>query len=102
MSISAPDTAASTAATYRAFAGETRGRSPLYTEFTLAVAEDGEILGFLGTLPIAKRQPNLLFAAARYLLGEPASSATLRALVSDRAAELTRAMLTRRTQRGLT
>ena len=98
MSISEQDEVAGTAETYRAFAGETHGRSPRYEELTLAVAEDRLILGFLGTLPAAKRQPNLLFAVARYLLGEPASITALRGLASDRAAELADTMLTRRTQ----
>jgi hypothetical protein len=98
MSTPTDDLAASTADTYRAFASQAHGRSPGYEELTLAVAEDRLVLGFLGTLPVAKRQPNLLFAAARYLLGEPAGSATMRALVSDRPAELTEVMLTRRTQ----
>ena len=98
MSTSTDDLAASTAETYRAFAGQAHGRSPRYEELTLAVAEDPVVLRFLGTLPVAKRQPNLLFAAARYLLDEPASSATLRALVTDRSAELTETVLTRRTQ----
>jgi hypothetical protein len=98
MPMSVHDPVAGTAETYRAFAGETQGRSPRYTELTLAVAEDRLVLGFLGTLPVAKRQPNLLFAAACYLLGAPATITTLRALVSDRAAELTDTMLTRRTQ----
>jgi hypothetical protein len=98
MSTAGQDAVAGTAETYRAFAAETRGRSPRYEELTLAVAEDRLVLGFLGTLPVAQRQPNLLFAAARYLLGEPASSTSLRSLVSDRAAELTDTMLTRRTQ----
>jgi hypothetical protein len=36
-----------------------------------AVADDELILSFLGRLPAAKRQPNLLFGAARHLLGFP-------------------------------
>jgi hypothetical protein len=54
------DEVAGIAETYRAFAAETHRRSPRYEELTLAVAEDRPILGFLGTLPAAKRQPNLL------------------------------------------
>jgi hypothetical protein len=37
-------------------------------------------------LPVAKRQPNLLFAAARYLLDAPADIHTLRGLVRELAA----------------
>lgn len=49
-------------------------------------------------MPTAKRQPNLLFAAARYLLGEPPDLAALRALLSDHEDELADVMLARRTQ----
>jgi hypothetical protein len=62
-----------TARTYRRFAAhEARGRSPLYERLAEGVAEDGDVLAFLLTLPKPKRQPNLLFAAVRYRLGTPA------------------------------
>ena len=48
---------------------EARGRSPLYDSFALGVAQDPEVLGFLVSLPAAKRQPNLLFAAVRHVCG---------------------------------
>ena len=97
---SASDRAASdrTSARYRAFAAEVRGRSPHYEQLTLAVADDPLMLAFLDALPPAKRQPNLLFAAAYYLLGAPADLRALRALVADRGDELARTMLARRTQ----
>jgi hypothetical protein len=98
MSMSGHDLAASTAERYLAFAAEARGRSPQYEELTTAVAADPLILGFLGALPTAKRQPNLLLAAAYYLLGGPADLAALRGLVTDRGDELARTMLSRRTQ----
>jgi hypothetical protein len=92
------DLAARTAENYRAFAVEARGRSPRYEELSLAVAGDARLLEFLADLPTAKRQPNLLFAAARYLLGEPPDPAALHALVSDRDGDLAGVMLARRTQ----
>jgi hypothetical protein len=98
MSVSGPAPAAGTAERYRAFAAEARGRSPQYEELTIAVAGDPLILGFLDALPGAKRQPNLLFAAACYLLGGPADLRALRGLINDRGDELARTMLTRRTQ----
>lgn len=97
MSKSGPGTAAITAR-YRAFAAEARGRSPRYEELATAVAVDTPLLAFLAALPPAKQQPNLLFAAARYLLGEPADLAALHTLVSERQDELARTMLARRTQ----
>jgi Uncharacterized protein conserved in bacteria (DUF2332) len=74
MSTSAPETAAITAR-YQAFAAEARGRSPQYEDLAVAAGRDQPVLAFLATLPPAKQQPNLLFAAARYLLGEPPDTA---------------------------
>lgn len=59
------------AETYARFAArEVRGVSPTYERLSLAVAGDDELLALLGTLPPAKRQPNLLFGVVR-LLGGP-------------------------------
>ncbi|MEE6306577.1 DUF2332 domain-containing protein [Plantactinospora veratri] len=49
---------------------ETRGVSPAYERLALAVSRDDELLDLIGTLPPAKRQPNLLFGVVR-LLGGP-------------------------------
>src|SRR5262249_60591452 len=74
---------------YREFARlEARGRSPGYESLAEAVADDPALLRFLSSLPPDKRQPNLLFAAARYLLGAPAQIAQLRGLASQASAEL--------------
>ena len=89
---------ADTAERYRDFAREAHGRSAAYEALAESVAGDGMVLGFLGTLPEAKRQPNLLFAAARYVLGEPADIEALRGLVGRDAAGLAAVMLARRTQ----
>jgi hypothetical protein len=84
---------------YRAFARlEAHGRSPAYEALASAVAEDAGIVRFVASLPAAKRQPNLLFAAARYLLGAPAGIGSLRDLVRDSPAELAAVMRARRTQ----
>lgn len=80
------------------FGREARGRSPAYESLAASVAGDDRVLGFLAALPSAKRQPNLLFAAARYLLGAPPDIAALRTLVRRGGAELTQLMLARRTQ----
>lgn len=92
------DLSVSTAENYRAFAEEAHGRSPRYEELALGVAADSRVLEFLVALPAQKRQPNLLFAAARYLLGEPPDQAALRTLIGDRGSELASTMLARRTQ----
>ncbi|GAA0800446.1 DUF2332 domain-containing protein [Spirilliplanes yamanashiensis] len=55
---------------YREFAErEARGVSPAYERLALAVADDAEVLALLGTVPPARRQPNLLFAVVRSLGG---------------------------------
>ena len=92
------DPAISLAENYRVWAQEARGRSPAYVTLSNAVADDRAILDFLGTLPPDKRQPNLLFAAAWYLLGTPADPGALRNLVRRDQDRLTQVMLTRRTQ----
>jgi hypothetical protein len=84
---------------YRRFARlEAAGRSPAYEQLALAVAADAVIVAFLQGLPPAKRQPNLLFAAARWMLGSPAEIGSLRALVTRRPGELAAVMAARRTQ----
>jgi len=92
------DLALSAAENYRAFAEDAHGRSPAYESLARLVAEDTAILRFLGSLPPEKRQPNLLFAAARYLLGVPPGIQQLRDLVGQNTAELSEVMLARRTQ----
>ncbi|MFF3852704.1 DUF2332 domain-containing protein [Micromonospora sp. NPDC002575] len=62
---------AAVAASYVEFADrQARGVSPAYERLAHAVARDGRLLALLGTVPAAKRQPNLLFAVVR-LLGGP-------------------------------
>ena len=97
MTMGGLDPKRTTAENYRVFGQEARGRSPAYETLAAAVAGDGLILEFLDTLPPPKRQPNLLFAAARYL-GTPSDIGALRTLVRRDAAGLSRVMLARRTQ----
>jgi hypothetical protein len=88
-----------TAERYRRFAAvEAARRSPLYEELAAGVADDPELLAFLGTLPDEKRQPNLLLAAVRYLSGLHSGYDEFRAAVLDRQADLADVMLARRTQ----
>lgn len=61
----------STAAVYEGFAAaEARGVSPLYEEWAVSLAKDAVVLALIDQLPRQKRQPNLVFAAAR-LIGAP-------------------------------
>lgn len=88
-----------TAEVYRRFAQwEAAGRSSAYQELARAVADDEAVLSFLDALPGLKRQPNLLFASARFLLGGPAGPGSLHELVVSRPEDLRGVMLARRTQ----
>ncbi|WP_435198329.1 DUF2332 domain-containing protein [Janibacter sp. GS2] len=52
---------------YRDFARqEAKGESLTFERWAAGVAEDPEVLALLEGLPVAKRQPNLVFAAARW------------------------------------
>ncbi|QWF80526.1 DUF2332 domain-containing protein [Amycolatopsis sp. CA-230715] len=88
-----------TADEYRAFGlREARGQSKTYEQLSLAVADDGRLLDLLDRLPEPKRQPNLLFAAARYLgapVGEPGA---FREWAVRHWTELAATMTARRTQ----
>lgn len=61
------DAAAPTAERYRAFADvEARGMSATYEDWARGVAGDPETIALIDELPTAKRQPNLVFSAARF------------------------------------
>jgi len=93
------DERARLSAAYRRFAEEeARGRSPLYEELARGIATDNEMLDLLLSLPRQKRQPNLLFAAARSLLGTPNGWSRFRRGVGQRKDALRALMLTRSTQ----
>lgn len=98
MARSREDRIARAAERYRDFAREAKGRSPRYVELANAVAADNDILAFLAALPTVKRQPNLLFASACYLLGEYADIGSLHGLLAGRRRELAQTILTHRTQ----
>jgi hypothetical protein len=99
VALAGDDPVMAVAETYRVFARrEARGRSAAYESLAESVADDAAVVGFIASLPPGKRQPNLLFAAARYLLGVPPGIQQLRDLVSQSQAELTHVILTRRTQ----
>lgn len=78
------DSRVAAATNYRRWAIEVGDRSPAYAVLAEQVAGDAQILAFLDGLTASRRQPNLLFASARCLLGAPANLTTLRDLVSQR------------------
>lgn len=51
---------------YLDFAAHARGSSPCFVEWATRLADDPEVLAWLDRLPVVKRQPNLVFAAARW------------------------------------
>ena len=79
-------------------AEEASGRSPLYEALARGVATDPAVQDFLMSLPAAKRQPNLLFAAVRHLEGTPEGWYGFRRAILDNAEVLRSLMLRRATQ----
>jgi hypothetical protein len=66
----------STELTYAEFAArEAHGSSPAYESLAIAVSRDRDLIALLDTLEPAKRQPNLLFAVARFR-GGPVTDAS--------------------------
>ncbi|GAA3713240.1 DUF2332 domain-containing protein [Nonomuraea antimicrobica] len=92
-------TADGTAGQYRLFASmEAHGESPLYEHLARNVADDPVLLDLLATLPPAKRQPNLLFAAVRHVTGVPDDYADFRRALLGHRDAVVATMLARRTQ----
>jgi hypothetical protein len=99
MSMAGHDLSLSIQQNYLAFSQHAaRGRSQAYEVLAAEVANDPVVLAFLAGLPATKRQPNLVFAAAWYLLGHPPDIGSLRAAVTGRGPELTAIIQARRTQ----
>ena len=89
----------STADRYLRFASfEARGESPCYQEWAQGVAADQELIGLIDELPEPRRQPNLLFAAARYAGVTPGSFGNFRADLLTSWPQVRQIMLSRRTQ----
>lgn len=65
---------------YADFAGYCQGDSPTFVEWANRVTTDDDVIAWLAGLPPIKRQPNLVFAAARFHgVPAPGSYAGLRA-----------------------
>ena len=88
-----------TAEMYRRFASfEARGESPCYVEWAEGVAGDRHLLELIDELPQPKRQPNLLFAAARYKGIAAGTFGQFRAELLASWPEVRQIMMSRRTQ----
>jgi hypothetical protein len=77
---------------------EARGQSAIYEEWALGVADDSEIISLIDTLPLQKRQPNLIFACARLLGAPEAGYPALRDWLREHWSEVVREALERSTQ----
>ncbi|WP_163508237.1 DUF2332 domain-containing protein [Fodinicola acaciae] len=87
------------AETYAAFAArEARGVSPTYERLSEAVSRDRELLALIETLPVDKRQPNLLFGVVRFLRGPVHDPADFRDFVTENWPEIDRQARRRATQ----
>jgi Uncharacterized protein conserved in bacteria (DUF2332) len=88
-----------TAQEYRDFGEhQARGSSECFSRWALAVADDVEVLNRLETLPPAKRQPNLVFAAARWHGVPPGPYDALRSALLDEWEPIRATVLARATQ----
>ena len=89
----------STAALYGEYARRWfPGHSEPYVRWATGVAESPDLLDLVAGLPEPKRQPNLVFAAARYLGCGDAGFAQLRAFMLAHWPEVSATVLGRRTQ----
>ena len=77
---------------------EAAGQSEVFAKWATGVAHDPEVCAVIDTLPGVKRQPNLVFAAARWHGLEPGPYAALRTVLLDRWDDLLPTILRRRTQ----
>jgi hypothetical protein len=84
---------------YAAFAAnEAHEVSPLYEAFAEALIRHDELVAFIASLPEAKQQPNLLFAAVRHVCGTPDGPEHFVQLLQQHQARIRTVMLTRQTQ----
>jgi hypothetical protein len=93
------DPHAETADRYRAFADvEARGMSDCYEAWAHGVAGDSTILDLINRLPPAKRQPNLVFSAARYRGGAVSGYPEFAAWLAEHWSDVEQVCLTHATQ----
>ncbi len=74
------------------------GDSPCFAAWALGLAEDPEVVALVETLPRAKRQPNLVFAAARWHGARTGPYEELRSVLLSRWPEVEATVLARATQ----
>lgn len=88
-----------TARQYAEFGNDWVGaQSPVFRDWSVAIAGDAEVLALIGTLPELKRQPNLVLAAARWHGAEPGPYDGLRRILLEQWPAVRETVLTRATQ----
>ncbi len=93
------DTLAQISGRYGMFAeGEAHDKSLLYEDLARCITGDQEILVYLSELPREKQQPNLLFAAVKYLYGTPRGWEDFRTRIQQHGDEIAEVMKARSTQ----
>lgn len=93
------DLTADAAEQYREFALDARDYSPCFDDWATGVAGDTEVLAWLDRLPLAKQQPNIVFAAARWHgVPAPGPYAGLRDALLGDDGSIVATILTRSTQ----
>lgn len=84
---------------YRRFASaEARGQPACYEEWAEGIVGDRQLLDLINELPEAKRQPNLVFGAARFAGVAPESFEKFRTRLVSQWPEIRRIILSKRTQ----
>jgi hypothetical protein len=84
---------------YLRFADEAREESPCFVEWGEGVAADPEVLAWVDELPGLKKQPNLVFAAARFRgVPAPGPYAGLRDALLDDGGSIRATIMARSTQ----
>jgi hypothetical protein len=79
-------------------AAEAHGECEIYENLALAVAGSDELLAFLASLPVDRRQPNLFLAAIRHVCGVPDSTNRLLHIIREQHGRIREVMLSRTTQ----
>lgn len=93
------DEVAATAATYDQYARHWfAGHSAIYTAWASRVAADRDMASLIASLPPAKRQPNLVFAASRFLGCPDRDADALAHFLHDAWPQVSRVVMERRTQ----
>jgi hypothetical protein len=79
-------------------AAEAYGECEIYEDLALAVADSEELLAFLASLPVDRRQPNLFLAAIRHVCGVPENADRLVHIIREQHGRIREVMLSRTTQ----